>query len=237
MSVEEKETILFVDDEESIIDIAYTYFTGRGYRVLTANNGKEAVELLTSRHVDCCFTDINMPEMDGLELAEHIRAYDNTIPVIVMTGYPSLDNTIQTLKNGVVDFLVKPVNLQQMELCIQRVLRERRLFIKNVILSKEVEGKAQLEKLNAELIYKVEELNILNRIMTDFSALRESSDIFKQLVDLAVEIVDADGSCFYLLNDASNHPLPIATACEQWLPVQGDSAKSDAAPADILPAS
>ncbi len=225
MSVEDKETILFVDDEESIIDIAYTYFTGRGYRVLTANNGKEAVELLTSRHVDCCFTDINMPEMDGLELAEHIRNYDNTIPVIVMTGYPSLDNTIQTLKNGVVDFLVKPVNLQQMELCIQRVLRERRLFIKNIILSKEVEGKAQLEKLNAELIYKVEELNILNRIMTDFSALRESSDIFKQLVDLAVEIVDADASCFYLLSDASNHPLPIAMAGEQWaaFPVSGKS--------------
>ncbi|MBI5895773.1 MAG: response regulator [Desulfobacterales bacterium] len=234
MSVEEKETILFVDDEESIIDIAHTYFTGRGYRVLTANNGKQAVELLTSRHVDCCFTDINMPEMDGLELAEHIRKWDNTIPVIVMTGYPSLDNTIQTLKNGVVDFLVKPVNLQQMELCIQRVLRERRLFIKNVILSKEVEGKAQLERLNAELIYKVEELNILNRIMTDFSALRESSDIFKQLVDLAVEIVDADGSCFYLLNDASNHPLPIATAGEQWLPVPMQGNKSETPNAAII---
>lgn len=230
MNVEEKETILFVDDEESIIDIAYTYFSGRGYRVLTANNGKEAAELLSSRHVDCCFTDINMPEMDGLELAEHIRKYDNTIPVIVMTGYPSLDNTIQTLKNGVVDFLVKPVNLQQMELCVQRVLRERRLFIKNVILSKEVEGKAQLEKLNTELLYKVEELNILNRIMTDFSLLRESSDIFKQLVDLAVEIVDADASCFYLLNDVSKNPLPIAMAGSHRLQGQrpDDAADADA---------
>jgi putative nucleotidyltransferase with HDIG domain len=221
MNVEDKETILFVDDEESIIDIAYTYFSGRGYQVLTASNGKEAAELLSSRHVDCCFTDINMPEMDGLELAEHIRKYDNTIPVIVMTGYPSLDNTIQTLKNGVVDFLVKPVNLQQMEMCVQRVLRERRLFIKNVILSKEVEGKAQLEKLNTELLYKVEELNILNRIMTDFSLLRESGDIFKQLVDLTVEIVDADASCFYLLNDVSKNPLPIAMAGSHGFQGQG----------------
>lgn len=219
MSTEEKETILFVDDEESIIDIAHTFFTGRGYHVLTANNGREAAELISQRRVDCCFTDINMPEMDGLELAEHIRKHDNTIPVIVMTGYPSLENTIQTLKNGVVDFLVKPVNLQQMELCVQRVLRERRLFVKNLILSKEVEGKEKLEKLNSELLYKVEELNVLNRIMSDFSALRESADVFRQLVDMAVEIIFADSACFYLVNDAAGHPMPIAAAGEDWTKV------------------
>lgn len=217
MTTAEKQTILFVDDEESIIDIAQTYFTARGYHVLTANNGRQAVDLLSQRRVDCCFTDINMPEMDGLELAEHIRRNDSTIPVIVMTGYPSLDNTIQTLKNGVVDFLVKPVNLHQMELCVQRVLRERQLFIKNLMLSKELEGKAKLEQLNAELVHKVEELNILNRILSDFSSLRESNDVFKQLVDLAVEMVSADASCFYLVNEASPQPMPIAMAGARWL--------------------
>ncbi|RJQ86168.1 MAG: response regulator [Desulfobacteraceae bacterium] len=217
MDAPEKETILFVDDEKSILDIADTYFTSRGYNVLTANNGREAVELLGHRHVDCCFTDINMPEMDGLELAEYIRGHDNTIPVIVMTGYPSLDNTIQTLKNGVVDFLVKPVNLHQMELCVQRVLRERRLFIKNVILSKELEGKAKLEKLNAELLTKIEDLNILNRILSDFAALHESTDVFKQLVEMTVDIVNADAACFYLINEASQNPLPIARAGAQWM--------------------
>lgn len=217
MITEEKETILFVDDEESIIDIAQTFFSSRGYRVLTANNGKEAVSILEDRHVDCCFTDINMPEMDGLELAEHIRTHDNTIPVIVMTGYPSLENTIQTLKNGVVDFLVKPVNLQQMELCVKRVLRERRLFVKNLMLAKEVEGKERIEKLNSELLYKIEELNVLNRILSDFTALRESTDVFKQLVDMAIDIVNADASCFYLVNEDASEPLPIATAGSHWL--------------------
>jgi putative nucleotidyltransferase with HDIG domain len=184
--------------------------------VLTANNGREAVGLLSERRVDCCFTDINMPEMDGLALAEHIHKHDNTIPVIVMTGYPSLDNTIQTLKNGVVDFLVKPVNLHQMELCVQRVLRERQLFIENVMLHKEVAGKAKIEKLNTELVYKIEELNILNRILTDFSALRESTDVFRQLVEMAVEIVQADVACFYLVNEQSSQPMPIAAAAAPW---------------------
>jgi putative nucleotidyltransferase with HDIG domain len=205
-----KETVLFVDDEESILDIAQTYFSGIGYQVLTAANGREAVEILCKNRIDCCFTDINMPEMDGLEFAEYVRKHDNTVPVVVMTGYPSLDNTIQTLKNGVVDFLIKPVNLRQMELCVQRVLRERRLFIENIILEKEVEGKRRLEKLNAELMNKNDELNVINRIMSDFSDLHESADVFNQLVDSAVQLVNADAACFYLLNESVDQIVPIA---------------------------
>ena len=84
-----KETLLFVDDEESILEVASEYFMAKGYHILTAENGRIAVDIIAKEKIDCCFTDINMPEMDGLELAEHIRMVDNTIPVIIMTGYPS----------------------------------------------------------------------------------------------------------------------------------------------------
>lgn len=219
MSPAKKETILFVDDEESILDIARTYFKSRGYKVLTAGNGREAVDVLWNNRIDCCFTDINMPEMDGMELAEYIRKHDNTVPVVVMTGYPSLDNTIQTLKNGVVDFLIKPINLRHMELSVERVLRERRLFIENIMLSKEVEGKARIEKLNKELQKKNDELNVVNRIMTDFAALRESADVLKQLVDLTIAYVHADVGCFYLVNASSDQVVPIAYATKEGAPL------------------
>ncbi len=207
-----KETLLFVDDEESILDIARTYFRNRGYKVLTAGNGREAVEVLWNNRIDCCFTDINMPEMDGMELAEYVRKHDNTVPVVVMTGFPSLDNTIQTLKNGVVDFLVKPINLRQMELAVERVLRERRLFIENIMLQKEVEGKARIEELNKELQEKNDELNVVNRIMSDFAALRESADVLKQLVDLTLAYVHADIGCFYLVSETGDQLVPITYA-------------------------
>ena len=204
---------MFVDDEASILDVARTFFNMRGYHVLTAGNGKEAIEVLSNHKVDCCFTDINMPEMDGLALAEYIREYDNTLPVVVMTGYPSLENTIHTLKNGVVDFLIKPVNLNQMELCVQRVMRERNLFIENVLLTKEVAGKARLEQLNNEMAGKIEELNIINRILSDFNAMRESQDVFSRLVNTAVDIIQADVSHFYLLSDSEDlNPFSIAAA-------------------------
>ncbi len=112
MDDQRKETILFVDDEESILNVVTEFFKRQGYQILTASNGVAAMKIIENEKVDCCFTDINMPVMNGLDLAENIRLHDNTMPVIVMTGYPSLENTIQTIKNGVVDFLIKPVNLK-----------------------------------------------------------------------------------------------------------------------------
>ncbi len=207
-----KETLLFVDDEESILEIATEYFEIKGYRILTADNGRKAVDIISREKIDCCFTDINMPEMDGLELAEHIRGYDNTIPVIIMTGFPSLDNTLRTLKNGVVDFLIKPVNLSQLEICVQRVMRERKLFIKNIFLTKEVEKKKKLEHLNNELLYKVDELNTLNRIMLDFTAVDSSFDLFKRVVDIATEVTRADESRFFVINETLKKPVEIASS-------------------------
>jgi putative nucleotidyltransferase with HDIG domain len=204
------QTLLFVDDEDTILDIAEEFFTNRGFRVLTASNGLAAVDVLSYEKVDCCFTDINMPEMDGLALAEHIHQKDNTLPVVIMTGYPSLDATIRTLQNGVVDFLVKPVDLKQMELCVHRVLRERDLLARNLILAKEAESASRLKALNQELLYKVEELNILNQIMTEFATIGSSRDVFKRVVDTALELSHGDEACFYVLNENAQCPVAVA---------------------------
>lgn len=235
MSAGEKETILFVDDEESILDIANEYFQQKGYRVVTAGNGLEAVDVLANEKIDCCFTDINMPKMDGLELAEHIREMDNTIPVIVMTGYPSLDTTIRTLKNGVVDFLIKPVNLSQMELCVRRVLRERQLFIQNLLLAKEVEGKERLEKLSVELMNKVEELDTLNKIMSEFTTIDTSADVFTRVVDMAVEVTHADEAKFYIINKTLKKPFEIASSfSERRIPAAESAPESKQVIMDVV---
>jgi putative nucleotidyltransferase with HDIG domain len=212
MDDRKKETILFVDDEESILDVASQYFERQGYRTFTACNGVEALKIFENESVDCCFTDINMPEMNGLELAENIRKRDSTMPVIVMTGYPSLENTIQTLKNGVVDFLIKPVNLRQMELCLRRVMQQRGLFVENVLLKEEVKSKERLEKLNRELLYKVDELNILNKIMGSFTTTFSTTDVFKRAVDTALEITHADHCLFHVINESVGQTFEVASA-------------------------
>ncbi len=204
-------TILVVDDEEGILEITEEYFGRKGYQVYTAANGLEAVKVIESVKIDCCFTDINMPEMDGLELAEHIRKMDITLPVVVMTGFPSLENTISTLKNGVVDFLVKPVNMEQMELTFRSIMKERGLFVENLILKEEVERKERLKTLNDELLSRLDELNVLNRIMEDFASSDSSYSIFNKVVALGVDVLKADNVNLYIYVEQDASFISIAS--------------------------
>ncbi len=193
-----KYTVLVVDDEESILDVTEGFFQRKGHRVLTAADGKEALEIIEKEKVDCCFTDINMPNMNGLELAEELHKRDHSFPVVIMTGYPSIENTINTLKNGVVDFLIKPINLDQMELTMLRVVQQRSLFIENLILKEEIERQEKLKKLNTELVSRIDDVNILNRIMEDFSNSDSSHDIFNKVVELGSEILKVDNVIFHI---------------------------------------
>ncbi len=208
--------ILVVDDEEGILDVTEGYFQRKGYEVYTAGNGVEALEILNRVNIGCIFTDINMPVMDGLELAERVRQHESTLPVVVMTGYPSLENSIQTLKNGVVDYLIKPVNLEQMELTLKRILRERELFVENLILKEEVERQERLEKLNCELIKRVKEVNTLNRVMEDFAAIDSSYGIFNKVVDLGVEELKADKVFFHVYSQEESSLVLVAKSSSDY---------------------
>jgi len=224
MNPETIETILIVDDDDAILEISSEYFKLKGYRLITANNGMEALSIIRQETVDCCVTDINMPYMDGMELAEQIRKIDNTIPVIIMTGFPSLQNSIKTIQNGVVDFLVKPVQLNEMELSVQRVFRQRKLFIENILYKKEAESKAKLEKLNQELHLKVHELNILNRIMSDLTETSSGRDVFRQVAEMTISLTSATEARFYIVNDTIKHPFEVSAAFEQ---PTGDNSTSE----------
>jgi len=209
---QEKYRVLVVDDEESILDVTEGFFQRKGHEVLTACNGKEAIKIVDQERIDCCFTDINMPEMDGLELARELMKRDYGFPVVIMTGYPSIENTIDTLKHGVVDFLIKPINLEQMELTLRRVVQQRSLFVENLILKEEVERQEKLKKLNNELVTRIDDVNILNRIMEDFSNTDSSYDIFSKVVELGIEILEADNVIFHIWAEQNSALIAVASS-------------------------
>ena len=193
--------IIVVDDEEAIRDTfkKYLEFT-TNYTVLVARDGLEALEIIKRQKIDCCFTDLSMPRMDGLELTEKIQAYDSTIPVVVMTGYPSMDNAIKTLKNSVVDFLTKPIKIEQLPLTIERVMRERSLFVENILLKEEAKKNEKLLKINQELQQKIKELKIMNLILQELDQATTSKDLFNILVNLSGEVTPCDEVHFCILD-------------------------------------
>lgn len=109
-----KHSILVVDDELLIRDLLYDFFTGQGWDISVAEGGERALEMLRSRKFDLVLTDIKMPEMDGLALTGHVKESHPEIPVVLMTGFPSVDTAVEALRKKVDDYVIKPFNINQL---------------------------------------------------------------------------------------------------------------------------
>ena len=91
------ETVLVVDDEKNYPLILSAVLEEEGFEVLTANSGREALEIQKTSDVDLILTDMKMPSMDGIELLEKIKARDPDMPVIMMTAYGSIDKAVEAM--------------------------------------------------------------------------------------------------------------------------------------------
>lgn len=118
-------SLLVVDDELLIRDLLYDYFSGQGWSIAVAENGEKALEILKNRRIDLVLTDIKMPEMDGLSLAAHIRDTYPALPVVMMTGYPSVDTAVAALRQKAADYIIKPFNVHQLFKTLDEKLQER----------------------------------------------------------------------------------------------------------------
>ena len=127
--------ILVVDDEQDILETLPEVLKGWGHTAFTAHNGDEAIQTIEKKSVDLMITDIKMPQMDGLQLLEHVKKIDKRLVVIFLTGYPSLDSAITAMRAGAYDYQVKPVNLDELKLRIERGL-ERKEHIRAIRILK-----------------------------------------------------------------------------------------------------
>lgn len=118
-------TILVVDDEAVIRDLCARAL--KGYRVLQAGDGEEALRLFEKGGVDVILTDVMMPKMNGLDLLRRLKELEPTIVVIVMTGYAEKDIILNALKADADDFITKPLNILQLKTAVDKALDKKAL--------------------------------------------------------------------------------------------------------------
>ncbi len=122
-------TVLVVDDEEGIRQALDRFLTRLGYRVLQAASGAEALERQQDGHPQAMLSDIRMPNMTGVELVPKALALDSDIAIIMLTAIDEPRTAIECMKLGAQDYLIKPVDLDELELSLEAALRLRQLEI------------------------------------------------------------------------------------------------------------
>ncbi len=117
--------ILVVDDEKPILMLLKEALGQWGYQVTTAASATEALETLRSGLFDALITDVRMPDMSGLDLLREVRKQDESIEVVMMTGYPTIASAVQALKEGAYDYLSKPLLLDELRHLMSRMMERR----------------------------------------------------------------------------------------------------------------
>src|SRR5881409_2011800 len=125
--------ILVVDDESAILRLLKEALSEWGYQVTGASSGAEALQALRGDMFDAVITDIRMPDMNGLELLKEIKRHDESVEVVVMTGYPTIASAVEALKVGAFDYLSKPLLIDELRHLMARMTE--RLFLRGEVHS------------------------------------------------------------------------------------------------------
>ena len=135
-----KPVILIVDDEKNTRE-GLARALRRSYDVLIAESGATALSILSEKPVDVMLSDLRMPGMDGMTLMQRALAVSPQLVCILLTAYGNIETAVNAMRHGATDFLTKPVNLEQLEMVLQRVLRSRRAETENVQLREQLDSK------------------------------------------------------------------------------------------------
>lgn len=182
--------ILIVDDEVSICNILGQYLKKRGYSVFTVQCGEQALEVLEDKSVDLVITDIKMPGITGVDLLKIIKKNNSTIPVLITTGFPTLDTAIEALKLGAYDYLTKPFHLEEIGEKVRRAIISKQLEEENLLFSKLVS------------------LHEVTKVLT---STLDIAELDKKFLNYSIKMSKADGGAL-LINDSSGR-LSISETC------------------------
>jgi len=194
-----KKKIMVIDDEEQIRKLLVRILSSSGYDVVTASNGKEALERLESVSVDLIMLDMNMPEMDGLSFLRRLKETNLThVPVLMVSGEHNPDNIVESYKLGVYDFIRKP---EQTEVMLKRV--ENGLKIGEMINFNEF---IRVELLMARKLqkYLFPEPNVNTDKVKINTWSMPLSDIGGDLYDY---VIFRDGRVIFFIADVSGHSI------------------------------
>ena len=157
--------ILIVEDGRSQREMLRDFLVSEGHRVMEAENGEAAVKTVASHHFDLILLDYKMPGMDGLAVLKEVKRINHEIDVVIITAYGTIETAVEAIKAGAVDYITKPIELEELLILVDRVAERRGLIRENDLLKQEL-GKTGVtaEKIIYKSARMVELMNMASRV-------------------------------------------------------------------------
>ncbi len=155
-----KPRILVVDDEESIREFLDIMLRKEGYEVTCVADGKLAIEMLKKKSIDMVISDLQMPNVTGIELLKHVRENYPDLLFMMITAFGTAETAVEAMKMGAYDYLTKPFKLDEVRINIANALRSKSLEVENRTLKKELEKEYSFQNLvgNSEAMHRIYDL-------------------------------------------------------------------------------
>lgn len=146
MNADSKPSVLIVDDDKNTRD-GLERALKRTYDVYVAENGARALEILAEHRIEILLSDVRMPGIDGIALLQRAIAHDPDLICILLTAYGNVEIAVTAMKHGAYDFLMKPVNLDHLDILLKRALHSRDVESENANLHKQLDSKFGMENI------------------------------------------------------------------------------------------
>jgi DNA-binding NtrC family response regulator len=134
-----KNTILIADDEKNTREGLRWALERKDLAILLAADGEEALRTIRGNHVDMLITDLKMPRLDGMGLLARVREESPSTTVVILTGHGTVESAVDAMKRGAYDYLIKPINIDELNLLVDRILSNRALAEENLQLKEKLE--------------------------------------------------------------------------------------------------
>lgn len=143
--------ILIIDDQDPIRRVLREILENEKYQVDDASNGPDALQMIKDQDYDAILCDIKMPDMDGMEVLEQVKATNDT-PVIMISGHGTIDNAVEAIKKGAFDFIQKPPDLNRLLITVRNALDKQNLSTENKALKKVVNRQNEMVGQSAPMM-------------------------------------------------------------------------------------
>ncbi len=140
-------SILVIDDEKAQREILSGFLSKKGYSVYSADSGNRGISILKERNIDIVLSDYKMPGMTGIDVLKEVSLINPEVSFVIITAYGTIENAVLAMRMGAVDYISKPVNLEELELLINRIIENKNLISENRLLKEQLQQKHKLSSI------------------------------------------------------------------------------------------